>query len=136
MSAFPGPALHVIAIQLLAMLEPYEHDIAQLLRCWPDDARLGRVWEHVEHLRAYSSLVAEVRVQSTSMLIAHAELMRLLCRAQGAYEVGMGREIAECHANHRECLATLRFRLQWVINRGVAEEHPAPAAWGAPRSAW
>jgi hypothetical protein len=119
MSVSPGHVLHVIAAQLLARLDRYEADVAQLLRSWPDDAQFQRVWEHVEHIRAYSGNVPDVRVQATSVLVAHAELMRLLCRTHDGYEVGLGRDIARCHANHRDCVSALRYRLQWVVNRAA-----------------
>lgn len=120
MSAFPGRALHVIAEQLLAVLVPYEEELARLVRCWPDDALLARAWGHMERIRSYSGNVPEVRVQAASVLIAHAELVRLLCRAHASYEVGLGRDIAQAHASHRESVAALRFRLQWVLNRSSA----------------
>jgi adenylate kinase len=120
MSASPSRALHTIAADLLALLGPYEADVALLLRRWPDDAQFQRVWRHVEQIRLYSGAVQEVRVQATSVMIAHAELIQLLCRSQAAYEVGMGRDIADARARHHECVAALRFRLQWVMNRAAA----------------
>ena len=117
MSASPGRVLHTIALQLLAALAPYDHDIEGLLHGWPDEAQFRRVWDHVEQIRLYSAGVPLVRVQSTSVLIAQAELVRLLCRSQDRYELGVGRDIARARADHREALEALRFRLQWVINR-------------------
>jgi hypothetical protein len=121
MSAPPGRALHTIASQLLSLLEDYDNDVARMVRSWPDDAQFQRVWDHVEHIRLYSGAVPQARVQATSVLIAHTEIVRLLCRSQARYETGMGSDIAAARANHRECLAALRFRLQWVINRAVAD---------------
>jgi hypothetical protein len=120
MSASPGRVLHSIAAELLALLGPYEDDVASLLRRWPDDAQFQRAWRHMEQIRLYSAGVPQVRVQATSVLIAHAELVRLLCRSQSAYEVGVGRDIAAARERHQECVAALRFRLQWVINRAAA----------------
>ena len=120
MSAPPGRALHTIAAQLLGLLEDYDNDVARMVRNWPDDAQFQRVWGHVEHIRLYSAAVPQARVQATSVLIAHTEIVRLLCRSQSRYETGMGRDIADARANHRECLAALRYRLQWVMNGAAA----------------
>jgi len=119
MSASPDRALHTIAFQLLETLPPYEADIDSLLRHWPDEARFRRVWHHVEQIRAFSATLPAVRVQATAVLIAQAELVRLLCRSQQHYEVGMGRDIAQARAEHRDAVAALRYRLQWVI-KGAA----------------
>jgi hypothetical protein len=131
MSASQGRALHTIALQLLEALDPYERDIDALLRRWPDDGQFRRVWQHAEQIRLYSAALAAVRVQSTSVLIGQAELVRLLCRAQDAYEVGLGRDISQARAEHRDTVAALRYRLQWMINRAALEpglDERAPAA--------
>jgi hypothetical protein len=120
MSAAPGRALHTIAAELLGLLDAYDNDVGRLVRCWPDDVQFQHIWAHVERIRLCSSALAPVRVQAASVLIAHADLVRLLCRSQSGYEIGTGVEIATARANHRECVAALRYRLQWVIKGAAA----------------
>ena len=125
MSASESHALDAIAFQLVAALDAYERDVGRMLSAWPDPELYRTVSEQVDQIRMYSSALPETRVQWVEVLIAHAELVHGLWRAQGD---GPGEEararMAAVRERHAAAVAALRQRCL----RALKEQGPPPRA--------
>jgi hypothetical protein len=127
MSASHAPALDAIAFQLAAALDSYELDVAEMLATWPDLQRYRDVSEQVERIRMYSAELPVVRVQWVELLIAHAELIHMLWRAQYANSTEARSQIDVVREHHADAIRSLRARcLRFLGRRDVK----GPAARG------
>jgi hypothetical protein len=117
MSAHESHALDSIALQLLAALEHYDTQTAATLAAWPDLAAYGRMSEQVEQIRMYCSSLPQLRVQWVELLIAHAELVHCLWRAQFGEQDLAQRQVGAVRDHHAECIAALRARALRCISR-------------------
>lgn len=110
MSAYESHALDSIALRLLAALEQYDAQTAVTLAAWPDLDAYGRMSEQVDQIRSYSSSLPQLRVQWVELLIAHAELVHCLWRAQfGEDELAL-RQVGAVRDHQADCIAALRAR--------------------------
>jgi hypothetical protein len=110
MSAHPANALDAIALQLVATLEGYAEDTAQMIAGWPDMERYRSVSQQIEQIRMYASALPEARVQWVELLIAHSELVHLLWRVQYA-EGGLAMcDTLQVRLHHTDALTALRQR--------------------------
>jgi hypothetical protein len=116
MSASEGRALDAIAFQLLAALEEYDQDTARMIAGWPELDLYRSVSDQMEKIRLYSSAVAEATVQSLELLIAHAELVHLLWRAEYAGDRTSLEALEEVREHHADCVAALRNRCLRVMH--------------------
>jgi hypothetical protein len=114
MSAHPTDALDAIALQLVAALERYAADTAQMVARWPDLERYRGVSEQIEQIRMYASALPEARVQWVELLIAHSELVHLLWRVQCETGLAMVDTIS-VREHHADALAALRNRCLRVV---------------------
>ena len=115
MSASEGRALDAIAFQLLAELEEYGKETDRIVAGWPDIELYGRVSDQIEKIRLYSSSLPDACVQSLELLIAHAELMHLLWRAEHGADRGSPASLAAVREHHADCVAALRNRCMCVM---------------------
>jgi hypothetical protein len=117
MSAHPTQAFDAIALQLVAALECYAEDTAQMIAGWPDMERYRGVSEQIEQIRMYASALPEARVHWVELLIAHSELVHLLWRVQYG-DGGLGMQdtlVARLH--HTDAVAALRQRCLRIGSR-------------------
>lgn len=114
MSAPPTDALEAIALQMVAALEHYAADTAQMIAGWPDLERYRSVSDQIERIRMYASTLPEARVQWVELLIAHSELVHLLWRVQYG-QLGMDMaDTFDARVRHTDALAALRNRCQRI----------------------
>ncbi|HEX2544851.1 MAG TPA: hypothetical protein VHL79_08235 [Ramlibacter sp.] len=115
MSAFSTHALDAVAFQLIAALEKYDQDTARMVGGWPDLELYRSVSEQAEKIRMYSSALTDARVQWVELLIAHAELVHVLWRAEyGAPDSPRG-DLETVRQRHADCIAALRNRCMRII---------------------
>jgi hypothetical protein len=119
MSAFQSDARDAIGLQLVATLETYDADTTRMVMEWPDLECYRRVSEQVERIRMYSASIPELRVQWVELLIAHAELVHCLWRAQYAERSAAREQIENVRQHHSDAVAALRARCLRVIARAV-----------------
>lgn len=103
-------ALEAIASQLLEALDQYEAGTGAMITAWPDLDRYHEVSDLVEKIRMYSSALPQARVQWVELLIAHAELVHVLWRAQYGHYPGARSQVEEVRAHHADCVRALRQR--------------------------
>jgi hypothetical protein len=115
MSASPSRALDAIAFQLVAALERYDRDTERMIAAWPRPELYREIFEQMENIRMYSAALAQVRVQSVELLIAHAELVHCLWRAQFAGPREARERIAAEGERHERAVAALRKRCLRVL---------------------
>lgn len=115
MSASEGRALDAIAFQLLAALEEYDQDTARMIAAWPELELYRSVSDQVEKIRLYCSSMPEAAVQSLELLIAHAELVHLLWRAEYGGDRKSLEAIDGVRDHHADCVAALRNRCMRVM---------------------
>lgn len=110
MSAHPAKALDAISLQVVAALEVYAEDTAQMIAGWPDLERYRSVSEQIEQIRMFASALPEARAQWVELLIAHAELVHLMWRVQYG-EAGLAMaDTLEVRLHHTDAVAALRQR--------------------------
>jgi hypothetical protein len=114
MSAHSTNVLDAIALQLVAALERYATDTAQMVANWPDFERYRSVSEQIEQIRMYASALPEARVQWVELLIAHSELVHLLWRVQYGSGLTMV-ETVDVRVHHTDAVAALRNRCLRVV---------------------
>jgi hypothetical protein len=117
MSASSTSVFDAVALQLLEALQRYEETIAGMLGSWPELERYRESTESIERIRMYSSSLPQVRAQCVELLIAHAELVHFLWRAQRS---GSREDIDSVRARHGHAVTMLRERCVRVVT------HPAP----------
>ena len=117
MSATHAPVLDAIAFQLIAALEQYERDTTVMIERWPDLETYQEVSDQIETIRMYSSALDEARVQWVELLIAHAELVHFLWRAQGGLAADAAEQMANVRDRHADCVVALRNRCLRLIHR-------------------
>ena len=117
MSAHESHALDSVALQLLAALEQYDAQTAATLAAWPDREPYGRMSDQVEQIRMYSANLPGAGVQWVELLIAHAELVHCLWRAQFGEKLAARREIGVVRHHQADCIAALHDRALRVISR-------------------
>jgi hypothetical protein len=110
MSASQSAALDAIAFQLLAALDEYEADTEAMVSAWPDLERYVAVSAQVEKIRMYCAARPELRVQWVELLIAHAELIHHLWRAQYGKDRPLREHLAQPRSHHTTAIASLRRR--------------------------
>lgn len=119
MSAVSSQARDAVALQLLAALEQYDADSGTMIAAWPDLERYRAVSDQVEMIRMYCSALPDVAVQWVELLIAHAELVHVLWRAQygfarpagsGPEQEGPEAQLAAVRERHADAIAALRGR--------------------------
>ena len=115
MSAHPTTVLDAIALQLVAALERYAADTAQMVSDWPDFERYRSVSEQIEQIRMYASSLPEARVQWVELLIAHSELVHLLWRVQYGSGLTMAQTV-DVRVHHTDAVAALRNRCLRAIS--------------------
>jgi len=84
MTASHAPILDAVAFQLAAALERYESDVARMMDTWLDMDLYRDVSRQVEEIRMYSAALPQLSVAWVEVLIAHAELIHHMWRAQHA----------------------------------------------------
>ena len=118
MSASHAPALDAVAFQLAAGLEEYDQSVQQMLDTWLDMDLYRRVSAQIEQIRMYSAALPQLSVAWVELLIAHAELVHCLWRAQLAPALPDGRTLAQVREHHSDCVAALRGRCVRLLTRG------------------
>jgi hypothetical protein len=117
MSAAPTEAYDAIALQLVAALEKYAGDTGVMVMSWPDMDRYRDVSDQVEKIRMYSAALPDLRVQWVELLIAHAELVHVLWRAQYADDAHSRDEICRVREHHSDAVAAMRSRCMRTLGR-------------------
>lgn len=107
MTASHAPLLDAIAFQLAAALERYEQDVGALTRSWLDMDLYREVSEQVDQIRLYSASLPQLSVPWVELLIAHAELIHQMWRAQNARAVPGEDTFAQTHERHARAVRTL-----------------------------
>jgi hypothetical protein len=107
MSAFQSAAVDAIGFQLLAALDECEADTEAMVEAWPELDRYHTVSAHVERIRMFCAARPELRVQWAELLIAHAELIHHLWRAQYGKERPAGEQLAQARAHHTAAIESL-----------------------------
>ncbi|MFL6691750.1 MAG: hypothetical protein ACJ8GO_02205 [Ramlibacter sp.] len=110
MSASRAAAFDAITLQLLAALEEYEVATEAMIAAWPDMERYAAASGLVEKIRMFCASLPEARVQWAELLIAHAELVHHLWRAQYGPKAPLQDQIAPLLAQHARALQALRRR--------------------------
>jgi hypothetical protein len=123
MSASQAHALDAIAFQLVAALDAYDRDTERMIKAWPEPELYRKVSVQVDEIRMYSSALPQLRVQWVEVLIAHAELVHCLWRAQSGGLPGddARAKIAGVREHHAAAVAALRHRCV----RALKEQRPA-----------
>jgi hypothetical protein len=120
MSAFQSQALDAVAFQLVAALEQYDQDTARMVSAWPELEMYRSVSEQIEKIRLYASTLPTASVQFVELLIAHAELVHFLWRAEyGSPRLRERQKIDEVRERHARCVAALRDRCVRMIKSGT-----------------
>ena len=115
MSAHPTDALDAIALQLVAALECYAEDTAEMIARWPDMDLYCSVSDQVESIRMYASALPDARVQWVELLIAHSELVHRLWQVQYGQEGTATANIFDARVHHTDALVALRNRCLRVV---------------------
>ena len=86
-----------------------------MIAAWPELDLYRTVSEQIEKIRLYSSSMPETSVPAVELLIAHAELVHLLWRAEyGGHRESLA-TLGEVRAHHADCVAALRNRCMRVM---------------------
>ena len=118
MSAHPTNALDAIALQVVAALEVYAEDTAQMIGNWPDLERYRSVSEQIETIRMYVAALPDARVQWVELLIAHSELVHRLWRVQYGAGIDMS-DTLEARLRHTDAVAAMRNRCLRMAGAGL-----------------
>jgi hypothetical protein len=116
MSAYHAPALDAIALQLVGALEKYEADVVAMTDSWQDFELYNTVSTQLDQIRMYSSALPEVRVQWVELLIAHAELIHGMWRAQYGRQADPAEKTITVRDHHAAAVAALRNRCQRLVS--------------------
>jgi hypothetical protein len=116
MSASLGPALDATAFQLLAAIDEYEAESSALVAAWPDLELYAMASAQIERIRLYSAPIPDLRVHWVELLIAHAELIHQLWRAQYGSHDEAGDDFAALRHRHAEAIAGMRRRCQRLLS--------------------
>jgi hypothetical protein len=107
----PDNVLRSCALQLLDELDLYEQEVDRMIAAWPSREGYAPVDEGIDRMRHISNVLFGLSVPWTELLIAHAELMRLLWRLppdqDGHPAIAAFRE--ELHVS----ATSLRARILW-----------------------
>jgi hypothetical protein len=115
MSASDSHALDAVALQLRDALEQYDRETGDMIAGWPDLERYRAVSDQVEKIRMYSAALPELRVQWGELLIAHAELVHFLWKAQYGDPPAIDPYIASVRDHHSDAIAALRSRCTRLV---------------------
>lgn len=107
MTASHAPILDAIAFQMVAALERYEQDCARLTESWLDMELYREVSEQVDQIRLYSASLPQLSVPWVELLIAHAELIHQMWRAQSARLAAGDHAFAQTLERHARAVRTL-----------------------------
>lgn len=102
MTASHAPILDAIAFQLAAALERYEQDVGALAESWLDMELYRQVSEQVDQIRLYSASLPQLSVPWVELLIAHAELIHQMWRAQNAGAAAGDHAFAQSRERHAQ----------------------------------
>jgi CDP-diacylglycerol pyrophosphatase len=74
-------AIDAITLQVMATLETYERDAAELAQRWLDMDLYQAVSEEIDEIQRFSVAIPGVSVAAAALLIAHSELVYTLWRS-------------------------------------------------------
>lgn len=134
MTASHAPILDAIAFQLAAALESYERDVGALAASRLDMELYRQVSEQVDQIRVYTASLPQLGVPWVELLIAHAELIHQMWRAQNAgaaagdpdFAPSLQRHGHAVRALHRACVRLLAH----PVHRGAGFARPVDAPLG------
>lgn len=107
MTASHAPILDAIAFQMAAALEHYEQDVVRMMDASLDMDVYREVSRQIEYIRMYSAALPQLSVPWVELLIAHAELVHHMWRAQNARPAPTADEVAAVWQRHAEAVRHL-----------------------------
>lgn len=115
MSAGHAPLADAIAFRVVAALETYEAHVTAMLAAWPRPAHYGPVSRTMDEMRALTAGLPALAVPFVTLLVAQAELMQGLLRAER--QGGDERAVAALRDQLMDAIAGLRRRCLGMIRR-------------------
>jgi hypothetical protein len=118
MTASHAPILDAIAFQLAAALERYEQDVGVMMDTWLDMDLYRQVSEQVDQIRLYSAALPQLSVPWVELLIAHAELVHQMWRAENVRPAPAGDAITQARERHAQAVRRLHQGCLRLLARG------------------